>query len=310
MNNLSYFEVWTIVSLLIFRSLKIQFVILEAGLGGRNDATHIISQSLVIAFTKIAFDHQNILGNTIEDITKNKSALITQGSFVVSSVQEPVVTTILKEVSKKRKAIWFSEQPAIKILHSNQVRLKLSINQTVYTLKLLGKYQVENVALVWQVMSVLEKKLNINFRNCAIEKGLNNAKMIGRLDVDQDNMIIRDGAHNISAVQALIDTLKTWHLKVKPILILGILSDKNYNEMIEILLPHFELIIAVEPNNSRALSSDELITVIKKKSDTIPVVKISSEKAMAFAKKNRSTEQYIVIAGSFYTLNLLGESND
>ncbi|MGX7051546.1 glutamate ligase domain-containing protein [Leuconostoc palmae] len=123
---------------------------------------------------------------------------------------------------------------------------------------------MENVALVWQVMSVLEKKLNINFRNCAIEKGLNNAKMIGRLDVDQDNMIIRDGAHNISAVQALIDTLKTWHLKVKPILILGILSDKNYNEMIEILLPHFELIIAVKPNNFRALSSDELITVIKK----------------------------------------------
>ncbi|CAM3122792.1 bifunctional folylpolyglutamate synthase/dihydrofolate synthase [Leuconostoc rapi] len=310
-NALSYFEVWTLVALLVFHAHGVQYAIVEAGLGGLHDATHMLTSSTIIAYTEIGLDHQNILGATIQDIAQNKAGLMTTGAAIVSDLYQPEnVGLILKTQAEKIGATWFEQQIDVQVEDNTTHGLRVKIDGDSYSLGLLGRFQARNLSVVWQILSVLEQHFSVAFASKTRQIGLARTHLIGRMQVNHMQRILWDGAHNIDAVHALIDTLNDWRLTVKPLLILGVLKDKNYRHMIDLLLPMVSQVISVTPENPRALSADDLATTIRERQITMPVTVINPENALDIAKQLRQQNQYIIVAGSFYTLRAVGGLND
>lgn len=306
-DDLSYFEVWTIVALLVFQAEHVTYAILEAGLGGRDDATHMVGQAAVVAYTEIGLDHQNILGQTLAEIAQNKADLITPGALVVSDLAQPAeVLTILKTTTQAKQATWAAQPMTVSVRQDTPAGLAVSVAGEHYQLGLVGAFQRRNLSVVWQILAALETRDQLSIDVATRRRGLVQAQMLGRMQVDQTRHILWDGAHNEDAAQGLVATLTNWALPERPILVLGVLADKNYHQMLTILLPLVSAVITVTPNNPRALSATALAEAVQAIDADLPVT-VMDQNPLAYAMAQRtSASQYIVVAGSFYTLNVVG----
>lgn len=307
---LSFFEWWTIIALDFFAKEQLDIVILEVGIGGAVDATNAITTSMIDIFTKIAFDHQNILGDTLPEIANVKCGILRPNAWVVSySGQDSSVQKVITEQAATIGAkLYTGPRPTIVSLNPGPAGTKLKINdqdtELVVTLALGGQFQLLNLNTVLQAIHVL-RQLGYTIDQAAIKNGLKAAKLPGRMEFDNKNNIIRDAAHNPDGIQGLVSTLKSWRLPFKPTVILGILRDKNYVEMLEELLPHVARVIAVTPANpNRALTADELAAQIIEMDDNVEVsVADDPTAAITVARQIReSSDALIIITGSFYTL--------
>ena len=306
-DDLSYFEVWTIVALLVFQAEHVTYAILEAGLGGRDDATHMVGQAAVVAYTEIGLDHQNILGQTLAEIAQNKADLITPGALVVSDLAQPAeVLNILKTTTQAKQAIWAAQPVTVTVCQDTPDGLAVSVAGEHYQPGLVGAFQRRNLSVVWQILAALEQREQVTFDVATRRRGLAQAQMLGRMQVDQTRHILWDGAHNEDAAQGLVASLTNWALPERPILVLGVLADKNYHQMLTILLPLVSAVITVTPNNPRALSATALAEAVQAIDANLPVT-VMDQDPLAYAMAQRtSSSQYIVVAGSFYTLNVVG----
>ena len=304
---LSYFEVWTIVALLVFQAEHVTYAIMEAGLGGRDDATHMVGQAAVVAYTEIGLDHQNILGQTLAEIAQNKADLITPGALVVGDIAQPAeVLAILKATTAAKQATWAAQVVSVVVKQDTPAGLVVSVAGERYQLGLVGAFQRRNLGVVWQILAALEMRDQLSIDVATRRRGLAQAHMLGRMHVDPTRHILWDGAHNEDAVQGLVATLKNWALPERPILVLGVLADKNYQQMLNILLPMVSAVITVTPNNPRALSAAALAKAVQAVAPEMPVT-VMDQAPLAYAMAQRtSPSQYIIVAGSFYTLNQVG----
>lgn len=306
-DDLSYFEVWTIVALLVFQAEHVTYAILEAGLGGRDDATHMVGQAAVVAYTEIGLDHQNILGQTLAEIAQNKADLITPGALVVSDLAQPAeVLTILKTTTLAKQATWAAQPVTVTVRQDTPAGLAVSVAGEHYQLGLVGAFQRRNLSVVWQILAALEQRDQVMFDVATRRRGLAQAQMLGRMQVDQTRHILWDGAHNEDAAQGLVASLTNWALPERPILVLGVLADKNYHQMLNILLPLVSAVITVTPNNPRALSATALAEAVQAIDANLPVTAMDQDPLTYAMAQRTSPSQYIVVAGSFYTLNAVG----
>ncbi|HEY4400272.1 MAG TPA: Mur ligase family protein [Lactobacillaceae bacterium] len=304
---LSYFETWTLVALMVFEMAEVDYAIVEAGLGGLHDATNIIAAPAVVAFTEIGLDHLAILGNSLAEIARNKAGLMKENALIVSDLaQESVVKDVLQAQAKQVGAQWFERDVQVAIQSSTLRGLTVEIDAVTYVSALKGRFQARNLAVVWQILAALESRFEVDFTVENRRSGLARARMIGRLQVDDRRRLVWDGAHNLDAAQALVQALADWRLPLKPILILGILADKDYQAMLTELLPHFARVIAVTPANPRALLAADLVTAIKTLAPEMSVEQVAADQALNAAQQIRRDGQFIVIAGSFYTLRAVG----
>ena len=306
-DDLSYFEVWTIIALLVFQAEHVTYAILEAGLGGRDDATHMVGQAAVVAYTEIGLDHQNILGQTLAEIAQNKADLITPGTLVVSDLAQPAeVLTILKTTTQAKQATWAAQPVTVTVRQDTPAGLAVSVAGEHYQLGLVGAFQRRNLSVVWQILAALEQRDQVMFDVATRRRGLAQAQMLGRMQVDQTRHILWDGAHNEDAAQGLVASLTNWALPERPILVLGVLADKNYHQMLNILLPLVSAVITVTPNNPRALSATALAEAVQAIDANLPVTAMDQDPLTYAMAQRTSPSQYIVVAGSFYTLNAVG----
>ncbi|MCT4396993.1 bifunctional folylpolyglutamate synthase/dihydrofolate synthase [Periweissella beninensis] len=307
LTDVSYFEWWTLVGLVYFADKKADFVVLEVGLGGQQDATNVISNALLTIFTKISYDHQQILGDSLSKITAIKADIIKKGATVISyNGQLSEVKQILQAKATKVGATWYAgKSPVITTLSSAPTGTKVRINgEYELFLGLAGQYQVLNLNTALQAVDAL-RTLGYQISQRAIIQGLSVANLPGRMEYDAKHNILRDAAHNPDGISALLAAMHAWKLPFKPTVILGILRDKNYLAMIEDLLPQVDRIIAVTPANpSRALSADELAAQILEMDTNVEVaVADDPTAAITLARQIReSSETMIIITGSFYTL--------
>ena len=275
--SLSAFEYWTLIALLAFSLNNVDVAIIEAGMGGKNDATHLIARPGVVAFTEISLDHMQWLGETVTEIAANKAALIMPGSYVVSATQHPDVSRILKGRTALMKANWYT---SLCQLQPDDVRANISDGEK------LG--HDENMCLVFQILNILTgDKISIKTKSLGLAK----AKLFGRQTVFKDESVIVDGAHNRGSAQKLADIIAKWRLSGKVILILGMLEYKETDVIQETLAPHARHIIGVTPDNPRALPGEQI------SEHTEPL-----DKALEVAKSMRQPGEWIVVAGSFYTI--------
>ena len=234
-NQLSPFEQVICCALKYFDFKKVDLLILEAGLGGRLDATTAHEWRPIIAIGNIGLDHKEHLGDSIEKITREKVAVIEKNSIIISCNQDIEVEKIIKARAEEvgAKIIW---------------KKSLSDN---YELGLKGNFQKQNAAVAIGVIEAL-KNLGYTVRNCSIKKGLKNTKWRGRLETISclNKKILVDSAHNYSAAKALSEERKSWDNNQEGVYwILGVQIHKDIASMIKVLIKEKDKILLVPVSN-------------------------------------------------------------
>uniref|UniRef100_A0A7V3ZZG4 tetrahydrofolate synthase n=1 Tax=candidate division WOR-3 bacterium TaxID=2052148 RepID=A0A7V3ZZG4_UNCW3 len=289
------FETLTLMAFLYFIDEKVDYAVFEAGLGGRLDATNVLSQILTI-ITNISYDHMDILGPKLTDIAREKAAVIKNSNPVVVARQHPSVYQVIKKACEKTKAKMYllSEYAKYKLveakLNRTLIKYKGLSGEKLLLLNQGGIFQAKNMALSALALEVLGFE-NFNFEGIKIE---------GRFEVISENpLIIIDGSHNYDSVKNFLNsTLKI--IGNDCVFVFGINRDKEYEKIIkEIVKVNPSFIIVTHSQSPRALSSDELLQFFLK--NGMPKEKIKSaenvQKAIEIARKKGNK---VLAFGSFY----------
>jgi len=305
----TFFEVITSMAFLYFFEEQVDFLVLEAGLGGRLDATNVC-EPLISVITHVDYDHMDKLGNSLEEITREKGGIIKPGGIVISSKQYDKAYKEIKKIADEKNSLIYSVGREI-----NYKIVKSDIKGVVFDLKgiyhdyknlhtpLLGRHQADNAATAITTVEALKIK-EINISEKTIRDGLKKVKWTGRLEIIQNNpTLVLDGAHNPSGVKVVRDALKEIFSYHRLILVLAIFADKNYKKMIQILAPNADLIIATKAKNPRAASPQ---IIAKEAAQYIGQDKIvvteDIPQAINCALSNSKEDDLICLTGSLYTV--------
>lgn len=306
-NHPTTFEIITAMGFIYFNEKNVDFVILEVGLGGRNDSTNIIPSSLASVFTAIDYDHIDVLGNSLEEIAYEKAGIIKEDSIVVTYPQREEVLNILKKVAKDNNSDFYlcpMENISIKEINSFGSIFDFSFNNTKIKdikISMLGEYQVYNAALALTSVLILREKGLVQIRDEEIKAGLWNAKWPGRLEVIKRNpTILIDGAHNLQGISQLKKALDLFEYE-NLILCIGILKDKEYSRMAQALAPISDKIIVTEVDSPRKLEAEKLGEEMLKYREDVYIEK-DVGKSIKIALDQATKKDLIVFCGSLYLI--------
>lgn len=301
MEHPTQFEALTALAFLYYYEKRCDLVVLEAGMGGRLDATNLISKAEVSVITRIAMDHMAFLGDTLPAITLEKAGIIRDQGKVVTYPQEASALETLKEVCKERNASLVQadtdeltdvilKKGLLAFSHSRFGRLETSI---------VGVHQVNNAAVALKVIEVLIQS-GYSILPGHVHQGFLKASWPGRFElIRTEPDFYVDGGHNPDGICSFIDTFSRVYPGRKAIIIFGVMKDKDYETMVKELSVIADRFIAVTPDTPRALAADNLSKVMSKYcqhvecSDTI-------KKAVDKAINMASTEDIIASLGSLY----------
>lgn len=301
------FEIVTTVAFVYFKEEKVDYTVLEVGLGGRSDSTNIIEDSLVSVITPIDYDHVDVLGHTLDKIAYEKAGIIKEGGLVVSHPQKQQALDVLEKVAEEKGAeLLVSPMENIKIKDLNeygglydfsyqdQVLRDIEIQQ-------LGQYQVYNSGLALFTLLKLREKGLVDLSNEEIKKGFKTTKWKGRLEILQRQpSFLIDGAHNLQGMETLAKSLELFNYK-RLILGLGILGDKDVDHMVELIAPLADEIIVTEVNMPRKLAAEELEKIVNRHNKNTRVEK-NLDQAINQAFDLAQEEDLIIFAGSLYLI--------
>ena len=212
--NITVFEIFTIIGLYYFYIQNVDYACIEVGIGGKLDCTNIVDSSISI-ITSISYDHMEILGNTIEEITEQKAGIIKENSLVVSAAQEKESINIIKKISKEKKSklYIFKKDFDVDIISNTNKILEFNYieNEKKYKFEttLLGEHQSENISLAFKTFTLLINN-NEKLYYKAIDS-IKNFSINARLTFVQRNPdIIIDGAHNSKSLFRILKTIYKW----------------------------------------------------------------------------------------------------
>jgi len=302
----TFFEYSTAMALYEFGKQKVDWAVIETGMGGRLDATNIIKPALTI-ISNISLEHGMYLGNTIKQIAGEKGGIIKNNVPVVTGAKQKIAVSILKDIAKQKSAPFFRLGDEFKVRRNkNKTFNYFGIENTWRDLRtgLQGNHQIDNAGLVLAACELLNKsraKLSFN----GIKKGLEKNRWPGRLDIVSENpLIILDGAHNIIATRKLVKYLSKNLAGRNITLIAGILDDKPYSSMLKTLCSVCNRAILTQPKINRALPPEKLYSAAKEIITDIKIIPDVSQ-AIKHAIKTTPKNEAICIAGSLY---LVGEA--
>ncbi len=305
----TFFEAVTAMALQHFHEQKIDVVVWETGLGGRLDATNIVTP-LVSVITNIAFDHTQYLGETLPEIAAEKCGIIKTGVPVVTAaVSEEVLRVIQATATAQGCPLIVIGQHvrATRLNEDEQVqRVGLTGTRQDYgpvTIPLLGGHQTNNCATA--IAALEASGLAVTPQQAC--EGLSRTTWPGRFQiVNRDPTVVLDGAHNAAAAERLAATLRERCAGQKLTLILGVLRDKNYDQMCQILAPLAERILCVPVKSERTCDPDQLARWCMAANPRLKIT-IATSLAEAYAQARTEQAEAIVITGSLF---LVGEALD
>ncbi len=256
------FEIETALAFLFFRDRHCDHVILEVGMGGDEDATNVIRKSRLSVFTSIGMDHMAFLGDTEEKIAAHKAGILKEGGCAVSIWQEEAVEKILKEKAERKHA-------SLVICRRADVRwegdLCMYRGFLPVRLSMEGSFQRENVVLALEAVRCLRRQ-GVDISDAAVQKGISRARWKGRMErISQKPLCYLDGAHNVPAARQLKETLTQCFTNASITYIIGVLADKEYGGMLDLLLPLAQKVITLTPDNPRALDAETLAREVRKR---------------------------------------------
>jgi dihydrofolate synthase/folylpolyglutamate synthase len=304
----TFFEFATAMALYEFGRQKVEWAVIETGMGGRYDATNIITPAISI-ITNVSMEHRDYLGNTLAQITREKAGIIKQRTPVVTAVKQKQAQSVVQRVAHKKSAPVFMLGKDFTVRRNRTGYFSYyGIENTWHDLQtpLLGHYQVQNAALALAASELLNKlKAEISFKS--IKNGLTKTRLPGRLEIVSDKpLVILDGAHNLIAARNLSKFLAANLVNRRIILVVGILDDKPYAPMLKSLLPVCSRAIITRAKTERALPPQKLYATAKKIiSDVTTVADVA--KAAKHAIETAGPDDVVCIAGSLY---VVGEAKE
>lgn len=299
------FEVETALSFLYFKEKRCDPVVLETGLGGELDATNLICNTLVAVITSISMDHMGILGKTLPEIARQKAGIIKQGCRVVTTMQTREVLSVLqKKCEEKQAPIQIADVGKVSGIKSSLAKQCFSYDTyKQLEISLIGRYQIANAVLAIEAVKALGA-YGYTVSEKAIYKGLKETKWRGRFELlCKKPVFIADGAHNRDGAMQLAKSVEFYFTNKRIIYIMGILRDKEQEEIIRLTAPYAEQILTVPTKGARGTSSYDLACKVKHFSDNVTALDSVQEAVeLSFLMADKNT---VIIA--FGSLSYLGE---
>jgi len=296
----TYFETVTAMAFLLFQQLQVDVAVLEVGLGGRLDATNVVTPELAV-ITPIDFDHEALLGKSLEAIASEKAGILKPGVPAVFAAQRPEAQAALDRRAAELgiTVVQAQEKWQVQdqICHARGNCFTMTDGQRMHIeCPLAGEHQVGNAVVAAAALD------RLGVSPSAIERGIATTRWPGRLDrVSESPEIILDGAHNPAGARALADYIAQFYAGRHVVLIYGAMRDKAVAEMTGILFPHANEVIATAPEQARAVDPE----TIRQLSDNAPV-RIAPRLADALALLREAPVDHVIfITGSLF---LVGEA--
>lgn len=300
------FEIETAMAFLCFREAEVSVVLLETGMGGRLDATNVIEQPLVSVIASVSFDHMQFLGDTLPKIAAEKAGIIKEGCPVVCYPDNPEeVKNVIREVCGERHALYLEPEEKISILQEGPDGSRFSYGMyEELEISLPGRHQIYNAVTALRVVEQLCSFYEISKKQVA--EGLKKTRWSGRLEkIGSYPSVYLDGAHNRDAASKLAAFLEA-HFKGRRILaVTGVLADKEYEEMMKIVLPLVSKTAVITPDNARGLESSVLLETARRYCpDSTDLRTIQA--GMKWAKAEAKEEDVVIVFGSLSFLDQIG----
>lgn len=260
------FEIVTAIAFKFFYESGCEYVICETGLGGRLDSTNIIKNPLVTIITAIGMDHMEILGDTIEKIAGEKCGIIKpKGITVCYPIQQPSAFTVIKKSAlTKYNRFIVPDVSALRVFSRQIDGSRICYKNEIYNVSLIGEHQIYNAITVIEACHALQN-IGVPLHQNDIEHGVLHVDFPCRFEVmNDDPLIIMDGAHNSHAMETLKKTIRTVLMNKNIHLIIGMLGDKDVEKSLVTLLPLCSTVSAVNIDNVRTMSAKDLSEIAKK----------------------------------------------
>ncbi|GFI03116.1 folylpolyglutamate synthase/dihydrofolate synthase family protein [Lachnospiraceae bacterium 64-25] len=300
------FEIETAMAFQYFKEQKCQIVVLETGLGGLLDATNIVTNTLAAVFTSISMDHMGVLGGTLQEIAENKAGIMKPGATAVALKKDMEVNTVLQKKAYLLGIPFITADPD----HASGIKRSLTKQIFSYkeyknlTISLVGAYQIENALLAAQTISVLKEK-GFQIPDQAVYKGFEHTLWQGRFQVlAKRPYFIADGAHNRDGAKRLAETIRLYFTNRKIIYIIGMLRDKEQDEILKETAFLASQILTVPTKGERGLSAYDLACKAKEYHEHV-TASDSVEEAVEMAYLLADKDTVIIAFGSLSYLGVL-----
>ncbi|HXD34768.1 MAG TPA: folylpolyglutamate synthase/dihydrofolate synthase family protein [Pyrinomonadaceae bacterium] len=305
----TFFEQVTAIALLAFKHANVDLAILETGLGGRLDST-TVAQAETVGITPIAVDHQEYLGETLEEIAAEKAAIIRPS---VTAIIAPQTKAPLNVITERCASVGVTPRFSTDAIEDENVRSDGRIQATLKTSRdsypqivfgLRGRHQITNTGLAIELAESLREK-NLQIPKSAIIDGVQQAHHPGRLElIDGRPQVLLDGAHNPAGAEALrayLDEFTNQRLTM----LFAAMRDKNLSDMAATLFPRAELLVLTKVDNPRSASLEDLEEVANQVSGVRQIRLVPDAlSAIQYAITETPSEGLICVTGSLY---LIGE---
>ena len=293
----SQFELITAIAMQYFTEQCCDIVVLEVGMGGALDSTNVIDAPEAAVITNIGLEHTEYLGSTLTSIAEAKGGIIKPGCDAVCYDSESEVMAVLQKICREQHAVYYVSS------ESDLLSLSFDLNGQCfqwkgkeYFLSLLGAHQLRNAAVVLETVGVLRGR-GWAVPEEAVSAGLASVRWPARFELLwREPLFILDGGHNPQCAEALVRNLEDYLPGQKLTFLLGVLADKDYRRMLDLVTPYAKNFICVTPDSPRALPAAELAEVISGLG--YPV--LSADSIEAGIRQALDTEQPVMAFGSLY----------
>jgi dihydrofolate synthase/folylpolyglutamate synthase len=289
----TFFEVVTVMALRHFADQNCELVIWETGLGGRLDATNIVTP-LASLITNIQYDHQQWLGETLGSIASEKAGIIKPGIPVLTATDEPEALKVIEQTAQRHHAPLTVLEPLEMLDQGPLANLELP---------LLGQHQRLNAALAIATVRVLASQIPVTEET--IRAGLATLQWPGRLQLitrSSGQKILLDGAHNAAGAEIVAQAFRDYFPSLKPTLVLGVLQDKDWARICKILAPLASRILLAPVASERTCATRQLADGCRRAN---PAAEITEHLSLEAALSAALSDPFVLITGSLY---LVGEA--
>ena len=303
----TYFEALTALAFTYFRQERADFQVLEVGLGGRLDATNVVAKPAVSIITSISLDHTQILGNTLEQIAREKAGIVKSGCWVVISPQPEEAASAISDICREKQAkvvqvgkdvTWHRTGGD---LRQQWLVIKGRTGEYQVSIPLLGDFQLENACTAVGALEVLASEGSA-ISATDIAQGLAKVKWPGRFQILQEHPIVLiDGAHNVASMKRLVNNVKAYFPRKKILLVFGTSCDKDIPGIINELVSLSPQVIVTQASHSRAAPFSTLTAEFAKHgaaTETKGTVPEAISRALSLADKTN----VICVAGSLFVV--------
>ena len=306
---ITYFEAATAAAFGIFAQRKVSLAILEVGLGGRLDATNVAPASVSVV-TSIGLDHTADLGETLEEIAREKAGIFRRGRPALACAAAPLVRLVLHEAAERAGSTWHDAKEELRVeadepsLEGARFDLTTPERRLSLSTPLPGEHQAWNAALAVRAAELLGSDL-LELDPAAIARGIAAVRWPGRLERFEvrGRMVLLDGCHNPEGAEALARFLRNSGLAGRFHLVFGAMEDKDIAGIARALFPLAAAVTLVTVNSPRAASAEELARVVP--AATPATVAGGSAGEVLWNLLSRDPQTPIIVAGSLY---LVGEA--